>query len=141
MTRIQQSQHAHDPATTLNGWWIARVAWLGGVHLPSDVLPALGIVLFKRTFYLGNDIGTFDVDRTLMPATIDVLITRGPNRWRFIPGIFQQHNRVLRLCLELSGVSRPPDFRSPSGSRLLLVTYERAPAREPPRVDFLAATR
>ena len=90
------------------------------------------MLLFKRTLYLGSDVGTIDIDRAASPATIDVLVIRGPNRWRFIPGIFQQRGRVLRICFDLSGVARPNTFDSPYGSRLFVVTYERAPLRDTP---------
>jgi uncharacterized protein (TIGR03067 family) len=112
---------------SLDGWWIAHAAMLCGVRLPPDALPGLALLLVNQTLYFGSDIGTIDVDRDLTPATIDILITRGPNRWRFIPGILQQHDKRLRLCLDLSGANRPATFRSLPGSRVLLVTYERPP--------------
>jgi uncharacterized protein (TIGR03067 family) len=113
--------------SSLDGWWIARAAILGGVRLPADALSGLSMLLFNRTLYLGSDVGTIDIDRGVHPAAIDVLIIRGPNRWRFIPGIFQMRGPVLRLCFDLSGDTRPARFLAASGSRCLLVTYERAP--------------
>lgn len=112
---------------SLDGWWIARAASLAGVRLPADVLPGLAMLLFNRTLYLGSDIATVDVNGGLSPATIDLLITRGPNLWRFIQGIFEHHGSALRLCLDVSGGGRPATFEAPVGSRLLVVTYERAP--------------
>ena len=109
-----------------NGWWFARAAALGGVRLPPDTLRGLTMLLFNRTLYLGADAGILDIDHREHPARIDILIVRGPNRWRFIPGIFQ-HGSELRLCLDLSGATRPSAFATPFGSRLFLVTYERAP--------------
>ena len=122
---------------SLDGWWIARAASLGGVRLPADVLPGLAMLLFNHTLYLGSDVATVDVDRGVSPATIDLLITRGPNRWRFIQGIFEHHGSALRLCLDLSGAGRPAAFQAPFGSRLFVVTYERAPFRtiEPVTAD------
>lgn len=117
-------------APSLNGWWIARAASLGGVRLPSDVLPGLAILLFNRTLYLGSDSGIIDLDYGVRPAAMDLLITRGPNRWRFIPAVFQHHDHVLHLCLDLSGSSRPAAFESPFGSRILVVEYARAPLRD-----------
>ena len=119
---------------SLDGWWLARTATLGGIRLPADALPGLAMLLFDRTLYLGSDVGTIDVDRGVSPATIDVLITHGPNRWRFIPGIFQQRGAVLRICFDLSGATRPSAFDSPYGSRLFVVTYDRAPLRDTPKL-------
>jgi uncharacterized protein (TIGR03067 family) len=120
----------HPQPPILDGWWIARAAALGGVRLPTDTLPALTILLFGRTMYLGSDVGALDLDVGVTPAAIDVLIVRGPNRWRFIPGVFQYNGKRLRLCFDLSGVGRPSGFVAPFGSRHLLVTYERAPVRD-----------
>lgn len=114
----------------LDGWWIARAATLGGVRLPFEALPGLAMLLFDRTLYLGSDVGTLDIDCGSTPAALDILVVRGPNRWRFIPGIFQQRGNVLQLCLDLSGAARPPAFAAPFGSRLLLVTYVRAPIKD-----------
>jgi hypothetical protein len=117
-------------APSLDGWWIARAASLGGVRLPSEALPGLAILLFNRTLYLGSDTGIIDIDYGVRPASMDLLITRGPNRWRFIPAVFQHHDQILRLCFDLSGASRPTAFESPFGSRILVIEYARAPLRE-----------
>ena len=127
MFRSAVSAGARLPLPALDGWWLARTASLGGVRLTADVLPALTMLLFDRTLYLGNDVGRIDIDRGTDPPTLDILITRGPNRWRFIPGIFKQQGRTLQLCLDLSGVTRPANFTAPFGSRLLSVTYDCAP--------------
>lgn len=115
---------------SLDGWWIARSAQLGGVRLPDDALPGLSMVLFNQTLYLGSDVGTIDVDHAVVPATFDVLIVRGPNKWRFLPGIAAVSGRTMRMCLDLSGAARPGAFVSPFGSRLFFVTYERTPVRD-----------
>jgi uncharacterized protein (TIGR03067 family) len=112
---------------SFDGWWQARAANLGGVRLPDDVLPGLAMLMFNRTLYLGNDVCALDIDARVIPSTVDLLIVRGPNRWRFIPGIFQVSGRRLRLCLDLSGQQRPEAFVVPFGSRFLLLDYERAP--------------
>ncbi len=112
---------------SLNGWWIARAADLGGISLPHEALPGLSLLLFDNTLCLGDDVGTMDIDHHADPATIDVLIVRGPNRWRFVEGIFRRAGTRLTLCFDLSGGPRPAAFTSRAGSRQLLVTYDRTP--------------
>lgn len=111
----------------LNGWWIARAADLGGISLPREVLPGISLLLFENTLCLGDDVGTMDIDYHAEPATIDVLIVRGPNRWRYVEGILRRAGTRLTLCFDLSGGSRPSAFASRAGSRQLLVTYDRTP--------------
>jgi len=113
-------------ARSLNGWWIARSADLGGIPLPQEALPGLTLLLLNRTLYLGDDTGAVDVDHQSDPPTIDVLIIRGPNRWRFIEGIFRRAGSTLTLCADPSGGLRPAAFKARPGSRELLVTYDRA---------------
>ena len=133
---------ATEHAPSLDGWWIACSADLGGVRLPREALPGLAMVLSKGTLFLGSDIATIDVDQRVAPHTIDVLIVRGPNRSRFIPGIFRQSRSALRICLDLSGERRPSAFHAPFGSRNLVVEYRRAPvgdvesvlSKAPPKV-------
>jgi hypothetical protein len=112
------------PDRSLNGWWIARSAALGGISLPHDALPGLSLLLLNRTLYLGDDVGAIDVDHQTDPPNIDVLIIKGPNRWRFLEGIFRRAGSTLTLCLDLSGGVRPPAFEARPGSRDLLVSYE-----------------
>lgn len=126
---------------SLDGWWIARIATLGGVRLPTEALPGLTMLLFGRTLYLGSDVGTIDVDRDITPASIDILITRGPNRGRFIPGIQHHSGTRLRLCLDLAGAKRPLNFESVPGSRVLLVSYERTPLPDDQRLPQFSIGR
>lgn len=85
--------------------------------------------LFNRTLYLGSDVAAIDLDFDRSPAEIDLLVVRGPNKWRFIPGVFTLREHVLRICLDLSSTARPVTLRPPPGSRHLFVTYERAPCQ------------
>ena len=112
---------------SLNGWWEADTATLGGLRLPGEALPGLALWLFDQTICLGRDVGTLELHHDRGGTAIDILVTRGPNRWRFIPGLLQQRPPRLRLCLDLSGRQRPLTFDSLPGSRVLLVEYLRAP--------------
>jgi uncharacterized protein (TIGR03067 family) len=137
-----------ENARSLDGWWLACSAVLGGVTLPPDALPGLAMVLSNRTLFLGSDIATIDIDRQVAPHSIDVLVVRGPNRWRFVPGIFRHVGSVLHMCLDLAGERRPSAFSAAFGSRHLVVEYRRAPlhesgpvAAEPVRSPGAAARR
>jgi uncharacterized protein (TIGR03067 family) len=110
----------------LNGWWIVTEARLSGVALPDDVLAGLALWVERGTFVLGPDEGTIAVNRDVHPATMDVVATRGPNRGRFVPAIFEHAGGMLRICYDLSGRQRPPAFDAPLNSRRFLATYRRA---------------
>src|SRR5919106_5783973 len=110
----------------LNGSWVPTEAWLSGVLLPRDVLAALTLRVESGRFALGEDEGTIAVNRMVSPAAMDVVATRGPNRGRFVPAIFEHAGGMLRICYDLSGRERPREFKAPLGTRRFLATYRRA---------------
>jgi uncharacterized protein (TIGR03067 family) len=123
----QHTTHQHTISeAALNGWWVPASARLGGMSLPDDALPELGILLHHGTFVFGSDAGRFALDAAAHPTAIDFLATRGPNRGRLVPGIVEHAGGMLRVCLDLSGAERPRLFDAPPGTRQVLVTYRRA---------------
>jgi uncharacterized protein (TIGR03067 family) len=110
----------------LNGRWVITAGWLGGVPLPDVAFHDLTLRLHDGSFALGVDHGRFTIDVANSPATMDVLIVRGPNSGRFIPAIFEQLDSRLRICFDLSGRDRPTAFAAPAGTRRFLATYSRA---------------
>jgi uncharacterized protein (TIGR03067 family) len=127
-THLTDSRTPFERSDTsgLNGWWIVIDGQLGGVSLPPDVLAELSLRVDGGMFLLGNDEGMIAVNRHVRPAAMDVVATRGPNRGRFVPAIFEQAGGMLRICYDLSGRQRPPAFSAPLGTRYFLATYRRA---------------
>jgi uncharacterized protein (TIGR03067 family) len=113
----------------LNGWWVVTEAHLGGIRLPADAFAGLTLYVRNGGFVLGSDEGTITLNRDVSPAAMDVVATRGPNKGRFVPAIFEHAGDMLRICYDLSGAERPPDFRAPVGTRRFLATYRRAVPR------------
>jgi uncharacterized protein (TIGR03067 family) len=109
----------------LDGWWVATAAELGGVRLPDEALSELPLRLQKGTFRFGTDEGRIVINRHASPGTLDIIPTRGPNRGRVVPAIIQITGSSLRLCCDLAGISRPPAFEAPPGTRYFLATYRR----------------
>jgi uncharacterized protein (TIGR03067 family) len=110
----------------LNGWWVVTDAQLDGVSLPAEALSELSLRVDHGTFMLGSDQGTIAINRTVHPFAMDVVATRGPNRGRFVPAIFEHAGGMLRICYDLSGRERPREFKAPLGTRRFLATYRRA---------------
>jgi uncharacterized protein (TIGR03067 family) len=96
------------------------------VQLPHDALKELTLTLHDGRFGLGVDEGRIALDWEASPASMDVLIVRGPNRGRFVPAIFEQTDARLRICFDLSGRQRPEAFEAPPGTRRFLATYQRS---------------
>ena len=81
------------------------------------------------------DEGTLKPNPGVRPEAMDITGTAGPVRGRTIPAIYERDGDTLRLCHDLSGKSRPKEFRTAEGTQLFLVTYRReergAPHPEP----------
>ena len=109
----------------IDGWWVATDAELGGVRLPAEALADLALRLRKGTFRFGTDEGWTVVHRNLRPQALDIVSAHGPNRGRVVPAIIHVSGSSMRICCDLSGRSRPQEFKAPSGTRCFLASYRR----------------
>lgn len=112
-------------APNLDGWWVATDGELGGLPLPAEALSDLPLRLENGTFRLGADTGRTVFNGYARPASLDLILTRGPNRGRIVPAIYDLGAAGLRLCCDLSGACRPDTFSAPAGTRRFLVSYRR----------------
>ena len=109
----------------LDGWWVATNGQLGGFPLPAEALTDLPLRLQNGTFCLGADTGRTVFNGHVRPASLDLILTHGPNRGRIVPAIYDLSAAGLRLCCDLSGACRPDTFTAPAGTRRFLVSYRR----------------
>ena len=56
---------------------------------------------------------------------MDITGTDGPNKGETILAIYERDGDALRVCYDLSGKSRPTEFKTKAGTQLFLVTYKR----------------
>ena len=113
-------------ARDMDGWWVATGAELGGVRLPAEALSDLALRLRKGTFRFGTDEGWTVVHRNVRPQALDIVLSRGSNRGRVVPAIIDVSGSSMRICCDLSGRSRPQEFKAPSGTRCFLASYRRS---------------
>jgi uncharacterized protein (TIGR03067 family) len=60
--------------------------------------------------------GTYDVDPTVIPKTIDITLNLGPDRRATILGIYELEGDTYKICSARPGRPRPKEFSSKSGS-------------------------
>jgi uncharacterized protein (TIGR03067 family) len=56
---------------------------------------------------------------------MDVKGTKGPNKGKTFPAIYEVKGDTLRVCYDLDGKERPREFKTEKGKKYFLVTYER----------------
>jgi uncharacterized protein (TIGR03067 family) len=116
-------------AQSIQGNWTPVEAELGGQPMDDAILKTISLKLGNGTYevYVGDkpDKGTFKIDSSTAPKSMDVTGSEGPNQGRTFLAIYQLKDQRLCICYDLSGVSRPKEFKSKAGTKLYLVTYRR----------------
>jgi hypothetical protein len=73
----------------------------------------------------------FENDTSADPKTMDIKGVEGPNKGKTCLAIYELKDDKLTICYDLSGESRPTEFKTQPKTQLFLVTYEREkPAKD-----------
>jgi uncharacterized protein (TIGR03067 family) len=114
---------------TLEGTWLPSAAELGGKAFPDEVRKTIKLVVKgdKYTVTVGKQVdrGTVKLNPKAKPKALDITGTEGPNKGKTIQAIYERDGDTLRVCYDLSGKSRPAEFKTRAGTQLFLVTYKR----------------
>ena len=120
---------SNDPKD-IQGTWLPVKAELSGKPMPDEFLKKIISLKLDGGKYLVTaeslDKGTYTMDAAAKPRTIDITGTEGPNVGKKIPAIYELNGDTLRICYNLGGGTHPTEFKSPAGTRIFLVTYQRA---------------
>ncbi len=126
---INHADARRAKADDLNGTWKPLEAELGGVKLPEAVIANWRLELANGKYTLKGaespDSGTYSVDASKKPATMDIAGTEGPNKGKTFPCIYELKGDTLRVCYDLSGKKRPTEFKTAKDTKLYLVTYQK----------------
>lgn len=113
----------------LAGTWLPETAELGGKKFPDEIRKTIKLVVKdnKYTATVGKqaDKGAIKFNATKKPKELDITGTDGPNKGKTIQAIYERNGDTLRICYDLSGKSRPAEFKTTEGTQLFLVTYKR----------------
>lgn len=69
--------------------------------------------------------GTFKLDASKKPKTVDVAVTEGEFKGKTLLGIYEVSGDTLRACYAPPGKDRPTEFSSKEGSGNYLYAYKR----------------
>jgi uncharacterized protein (TIGR03067 family) len=119
-----------DDQKKLQGKWILTSAVINGNEVPKDQVK--GELVFKgdKYSYTSGDgqkgEGTFKIDPSKKPRTMDAVPADGPVKGQTVEEIYEVDGDTLKLCLVAPGGKRPTDFKAEAGSGRMLFTYKRA---------------
>jgi uncharacterized protein (TIGR03067 family) len=130
---VALSDDAKKDESKIDGTWLLKTAELGGKKLPEQPGVTVKLTLKKGEYEVqaeSPDRGTVTYDESTKPKEMDIKGVEGPNKGKTILAIYELSGDKLTICYDLSGKSRPTEFKTLPKSRLFLVTYERKKADE-----------
>jgi uncharacterized protein (TIGR03067 family) len=100
--------------------WLASMAELGGKPFPDEVRKSIKLILKgdRDTVTVGKnrDQGTVKLDPSAKPKAMDITGTGGPNKGKTIPATYELDGDSPKVCYDLSGKSRPTEFKTAEGT-------------------------
>src|SRR5438445_7893760 len=116
---------------------------MDGQAFPASAMVGARIVIqgdrFSSTGMGATYEGTFGVDATKAPRTIDMKFTSGPEKGNTNFGIYELDQSAWRLCLATRGTERPKKFATQPGSGIALEILRRASSASQKAPAFNAA--
>jgi uncharacterized protein (TIGR03067 family) len=113
----------------MEGTWLPTAVQLSGQNWSDEQVKTLKLVIadgkFTVTVSGQDDKGNLKLDPNAKPAAMDIVGTDGPNKGRTIPAIYELSGDTLKICYGLGVETRPTQFESKPGTRILLITYKR----------------
>jgi uncharacterized protein (TIGR03067 family) len=122
----------------VQGTWAAVQAAFDGKKAQDEVVRALEVVITGDTItitspsaveYFPSETGTYKLDPSSKPKTIDLTLTAGPNKGKTLAGIYQLEGDNLKLCIHGAGKERPKEFDSKKGTDGMLLELKREKAK------------
>jgi uncharacterized protein (TIGR03067 family) len=113
----------------IQGTWLPSSAELAGQKFSDEVRKTIKLAIKgdKYTATVGTQVdqGTVKLNPSADPKSLGITGTDGPNKGKTILAIYELDGDTLRVCYDLSGKSRPTEFKTKAETQLFLVTYQR----------------
>jgi uncharacterized protein (TIGR03067 family) len=113
----------------IQGVWVAPSAELAGKAMPEAFTKNLRLTIGDGKYTLDGaeqpDRGTVKIYPDKKPKQMDITGTDGPNKGKTFLAIYEVSGDTVKVCYDLSGKSRPTEFKTKPGTQLFLATYQR----------------
>ena len=114
----------------LEGTWTYLSVDLAGKKLPDDIISTGSLTIKGNTYKTElfgqvTDEGTFTIDPSKKPKTMDYMVTDGPNKGKTQLGIYELDGDTAKFCFAVPGAERPTDFTSKEGSGRTLSVWKK----------------
>ena len=117
----------------LSGTWLLSSGVVDGQPVPEDVRKKTRLITARDKFTLStraqtgtSEEGTFTIDPTKSPKTVDSVQGSRPDKGKTLLGVYEIiDDNHKRACWAPAGKPRPTDFTSTPGSGHILQVWER----------------
>jgi uncharacterized protein (TIGR03067 family) len=114
------------------GTWRFTAIEVEGMKTPPEYFKGARMICHGDQFTVKEPTatyrGTFHVDVSKKPKQIDVAFAEGPDKGKTLLGIYELEGDTYRVCIGLTGRSRPTEFASKPGSGHVLEVLKREKA-------------
>jgi len=121
-----------EELATLQGVWSIVALEVEGAAMAEGAFRGSQIVVKGTAFEtisMGSTYkGKLKVDPTKTPRTLDLMFKAGPEKGNRSLAIYELDGDTWRICLAVTGKTRPAAFATTPGSGLALETLKRGPA-------------
>jgi uncharacterized protein (TIGR03067 family) len=112
----------------LEGTWKFISVEANGMKLPQDQFKDSFLVIkgndFTATMAGNTSKGTYKIDASKKPKTLDIAFTEGAEKGTSMQGIYEIEGDVYKVCFNLSGKGRPKEFSSkPDNGNVLEILH------------------
>jgi uncharacterized protein (TIGR03067 family) len=113
----------------MQGDWNAVHMVSEGFTIPDDDAQALFRTVKDRDYTVSRydrvvGKGTFTIDATKKPKTIDAIPSTGAAKGKPLLGIYEIDDKTFKVCFAVPGKPRPTDFTAGEGSGCTLTIWE-----------------
>jgi uncharacterized protein (TIGR03067 family) len=132
LVTVSAAQGQTEEMKKLEGTWNVVTATVDGKEAPADALKGVQIVFKGDTFSVrkdGKEVygGTYKIDPTKSPPTMDTTVTSGEDKGKTDKGIYKLEGDMLTTVFpEDDKAERPKTFESKPGSKLEMTILKRA---------------
>jgi uncharacterized protein (TIGR03067 family) len=116
------------------GTWQIFSLEVEGRKIPQEAINESRLIIKGKEFTMKEKIatykGTFLIDPTKKPKTIDMKFTEGPEKGNTSLGIYQLDGDDFTLCLTITAKDRPTEFAAKAKSGLGLEMLKREKAKK-----------
>ena len=121
-----------DELEKLQGTWVFETLEMEGTRMPDAMFRGSTLTIQGDHFITAAQEAGYEgkvrVNAEASPKTIDMEFTAGPEAGKTSFGIYEHEGDTLKICLALTGFSRPQEFVSkPHTGHVLEILHRKAP--------------